>query len=80
MSYKITISEAEAEEILIRQKIEKQAKVLKRLNAVMMRAKDHANTEIAETLGVNVNTVTLWMKIYLKDGVKGLCTLKYDRK
>lgn len=79
MGYRINFYGDAFEEVLNRQRIEKRAKVLRRLNAIIMRSKNHSNKEIAHILGVNENTITYWVKIYLREGIKGLCDLKYEK-
>ncbi len=79
MGYRINITGQAFEEVLNRQRAEKKAKVLRRLNAIIMKSKNHPNKEIAHILGVNENTITYWVKIYLREGVKGLCDLKYEK-
>lgn len=79
MGYRINITGPAFEEVLIRQRAEKNAKVLRRLNAIIMKSKNHPNKEIAHILGVNENTITYWVKIYIREGINGLCNLKYEK-
>ena len=79
MGYKLNVDKVKMEEILSRQRIEKNAKILKRLNCISMKISGLQNKEIAAILGVNENTITNWIKVFIDGGIDELCELKYDR-
>lgn len=45
----------------------------KRLRSVKLFAENHSVAAIAETLSLNKNTVYIFLKLYLREGFKGLC-------
>jgi transposase len=75
MSYAIDLNSHDIEEINHLMKDSKSAKVYRRLSAIKMKSEGMANKDIARILGVNIDTVTDWIKIYISTGVTGLTEL-----
>ena len=52
-----------------------------RLQCIYLAHTGKKNREISDILVVNKNSVTAWMKIYIKDGLDALCRpIDYDRR
>lgn len=75
--YKINISKQELEELKKLKKQEKNKRVYRRLQCIHLAAKGKENKEIADIIGVCVDTVTDWIKIYLDEGIVGICKLDF---
>jgi transposase len=78
MSYTIELSHSEIDFIKDRKRKEKDPKLLRRYQCLFMLHEQYPKKEIAKILGVNIDTVTDWIKIYNKEGLAGLGLLKYD--
>jgi transposase len=52
-------------------------KVYRRIQAFKLIYKGWKYTDIAEFLNVTKETMSNWIKLYKKDGIKGLISLKY---
>jgi len=59
---------------------ERDAKIWRRLQAIYSRNQRIASAVIAQNLSVNVATITEWVRIYLKGGIKALTNLNYDHQ
>lgn len=78
---KITISESDFEEIKLKKKKEKDKKIYRRLQFLHLKHKNKTNKEIADILGVCVDTVTDWARIYSTKGLAGLSQpINYDNR
>ena len=60
-----------------RRAAEKDARLHKRLSALLWLNEGRTRQEVAGLLGVHVRTVKNWLKLYLKGGLNALCTLSY---
>jgi len=78
MSYTITLSAPDIAFVIEKKRKEKDAKLLRRYQCLFMLHEKYPKKEIAGLLGVNIDTVTDWIKIYNKEGLVGLGLLKYD--
>lgn len=78
MSYAITLSQADIAFINERKRKEKDSKLLRRYQCLFMLHEQYPKKEIAKILGVNIDTVTDWIKIYNKEGLAGLGLFKYE--
>ena len=78
---KITISKSDLKEIKLRKKKEKDQKIYRRLQFLHLKSKNKTNKEIADLLGVCVDTITDWTRIYLDKGLSDLCEpINYDNR
>jgi transposase len=75
MSYLISLSSKELQEVDIALKAQKESKVYKRLVSLKMKNHGLSNKEIANILSVHIDTITNWHKLYISLGLKGLCEL-----
>ncbi len=78
MSYKIILPRADVALITAKKRKEKDAKLLRRYQCLSMLHEQYPKKEIAKLLGVNIDTITDWIKIYNKEGLAGLGLLKYE--
>lgn len=78
---KFTISESDIEEIKLKKKKEKDKKIYRRLQFLHLKYKNKTNKEVADIIGVCVDTVTDWARIYSAEGLAGLCQpINYDNR
>lgn len=78
---KIIITESDLKEIKFRKKKEKDKKIYRRLQFLHLKSKGKTNKEIADTVGVYVDTITDWARIYSAKGLAGLCQpINYDNR
>jgi transposase len=77
MSIQISISKEDLLIIKQRKKTETNAKFLRRYLCLSMLSENYLKKDIASTLGVNIDTVTDWIKIYNTSGLQGLGLLHY---
>jgi transposase len=78
MSYTIQLSKAEIALIAEKKRKEKNGKLLRRYQCLSMLHEQYPKKEIARLLGVNIDTITDWIKIYNRDGMDGLTLLRYE--
>ena len=78
MSYTIVLSKSEVLLIAEKKRKEKDAKLLRRYQCLSMLHEQYPKKEIAGLLGVNIDTITDWIKIYNNKGLDGLGLLKYE--
>lgn len=78
MSYTIALSQSDIDFIHERRRKEKDTKLLRRYQCLFMLHEQYPKKEIAKILGVNIDTVTDWIKIYNKEGLAGLGLFKYE--
>lgn len=76
--YKLQLSENENKELQERLKSEKNNKIFRRLQCIHFKSLGFRHKEIAQALGVHVDTVTDWIKLYKSKGLDGLCKLSYE--
>ena len=78
---KINISEHDLKEIKLRKKKEKDKKIYRRLQFLHLKYKGKTNKEISDIIGVCVDTITDWVRIYSNNGLTGLCEpINYDNR
>ena len=65
-------------EIKTKKRKERDAKLLRRYQCLSMLHKNYPKKEVAKLLGVNIDTITDWVKIYTKSGLSGLGLLNYE--
>jgi len=75
--YKLTISKKEMQKLIKYKKIVKSAKLLKRIQAIILKSNGWKHNKIAEFLGVIDDTITAWIKTYINGGIEELINLKY---
>ena len=51
---------------------------MRRYQCLSMLHKNYPKKEVAKLLGVNIDTITDWVKIYTKSGLSGLGLLNYE--
>jgi transposase len=78
MSITISISKDDLNIIKIKRKTEKKVKFLRRYQCLWMLNEQYFKKDIANILGVNIDTITDWIKIYNKSGLAGLGLLNYE--
>lgn len=78
MSYTIDLTPAEIAELKTLRRVEKDGKILRRYQCIWFAHEKFPKKEIASLLAVNIDTVTDWIKLFNKEGLKGLCELRYD--
>jgi transposase len=78
MAYSIVLSANEIVELKKLRRIEKEGKILRRYQCIWMAHEKFPKKEIASTLGVNIDTVTDWIKLFTKVRLEGLCKLHYE--
>ena len=78
MSYTVHLTPADIAEIRILRCEEKDGKILRRYQCILFAHEKFPKKEIAFLLAVNIDTVTDWIKLFNKNGLKGLRELQYD--
>ncbi len=78
MSYQVILSEIDLAIIKTKKRKERDAKLLRRYQCLSMLHENYPKKEVAKLLGVNIDTITDWVKIYTKSGLAGLVLLKYE--
>lgn len=78
MAYSIALSSVEVIELKRLRRSEKDGKILRRYQCIWMAHESLPKKEIASTLGVNIDTVTDWIKLFNKDRLEGLSKLHYE--
>lgn len=76
--YNIELSEKAKQELQERLKKEKNNKIYRRLQCIHFKSLGFKHKVIAEALGVHVDTITNWIKLYKNKGFDGLCKLSYE--
>lgn len=78
MAYSIDLTSKETIELKRLRRIEKDGKILRRYQCIWMAHENFPKKEIASTLGVNIDTVTDWIKLFNKGRLGGLSKLHYE--
>src|ERR1700676_4863885 len=78
MAYSIHLTPSEVLELKRLRRSEKDGKILRRYQCIWMAHENFPKKEIASTLGVNIDTVTDWIKLFNKARLAGLSTLHYE--
>jgi transposase len=78
MAYSVSLTSAEVMELQRLRRTEKDGKILRRYQCIWLAHEHFPKKEIASTLGVNIDTVTDWIKLFNKGRLDSLSCLKYD--
>lgn len=78
--YKIKLTKTELKKLDKLKKQEKNKRIFRRLQCLILSHQGRENKEIADIAGVCVDTVTDWVKLYLDNGISGLCRLDFKNK
>lgn len=78
--YKIKLTNAELKKFEKLKKQEKNKRIFRRLQCLILSHQNKEYKEIADITGVCVDTVTDWIKLYLDKGIFGLCKLDFKDK
>lgn len=78
MAYTIDLSSDEVSELKRLRRSEKDGKILRRYQCIWMAHEGFPKKEIATTLGINIDTVTDWIKLFNKVRLGGLSKLHYE--
>lgn len=78
MAYTIDLSSDEVSELKRLRRSEKDGKILRRYQCIWMAHEGFPKKEIATTLGINIDTVTDWIKLFNKARLGGLSKLHYE--
>ncbi|MFH1191957.1 MAG: helix-turn-helix domain-containing protein [bacterium] len=79
--YKIKLSKSELSKLKSKKKKAKDKKIYLRLQCIYLSHKGKSHKEIVENLGVNKNSVTEWIKIYIEKGMGELSQpIDYNRR
>ena len=78
MSYTIDLTPSEIAELKTLRRVEKDGKILRRYQCIWFAHEKFPKKEIASLLAVNIDTVTDWIKLFNKNGLKGLRELQYE--
>lgn len=78
MAYSISLTSVEVLELKRLRRSEKDVKILRRYQCIWMAYETFPKKEIASTLGVNIDTVTDWIKLFNKNRLGGLSKLHYE--
>ena len=78
MSIIVSITTADLKVISSKRRTEKNAKFSRRYQCLWMLHEQYLKKDIASILGVNIDTITDWIKIYNQSGLVGLGLLNYE--
>jgi transposase len=78
MAYSIVLTSSEVLELKQLRRKEKDGKILRRYQCIWMAHENFPKKEIASTIGVNIDTVTDWIKLFNTVRLKGLSKLHYE--
>ena len=79
--YDINFSKTKLKAIKRKKKEVKDKRILRRLYCLELKAKGMPHKEIADSIGVSQDTITIWVKRYIQKGLNGLCTpINHDRR
>ena len=78
MAYQVVLSAAELTIVKEKKRKEKDAKLLRRYQCLSLLHDRYPKKEVARILHVHIDTVTDWVKLYLKDGLPSIGLLKYE--
>ena len=78
MSYQVILSKTDLAIVKTKKRKERDAKLLRRYQCLSMLHENYPKKEVATLLGVNIDTITDWVKIYTKSGLSGLGLLNYQ--
>jgi transposase len=78
MAITISIRSSDLSIINAKRKSEPLAKFQRRYHCLWLLNEGYLRGDIAKLLGVNIDTITDWIKLYNKEGLNGLGLLKYE--
>ena len=78
MAYTIDLTDKEITVLNKLRKVEKDGKLLRRYQCIWFAHEKYPKKEIAKMLAVNIDTVTDWIKLFIKNRFNGLSTFHYD--
>jgi len=78
--YQIKLSVNELKKVKHLQTSEKNSKVLRRLQALLLLNQGQSHKDVAEALNVCIDTITDWIKLYQAQKLTGLCALQFKDK
>ena len=78
MAYQVVLSPAELAIVKEKKRKEKDAKLLRRYQCLSLLHDQYSKKEVARILNVNIDTVTDWVKLYIKEGLPSVGVLKYE--
>ena len=78
MAYQVVLSPAELAIVKEKKRKEKDAKLLRRYQCLSLLHDQYPKKEVARILNVNIDTVTDWVKLYIKEGLPSVGVLKYE--
>lgn len=78
MSYQVILSKADLDIVKMKKRKERDAKLLRRYQCLSMLHENYPKKEVANLLGVNIDTITDWVKIFNKSGLAGLGLFNYQ--
>ena len=78
MAFTVQLNATAQKELQRRKRNERDAKILRRLLCIEMKALGEANGTIATLCGVCIDTITDWLRLYETGGFSTLCSLQYD--
>jgi transposase len=74
---RIKLLPEEYQRLLAAEKIYRDSKVYRRIQAFKMLHNGHLNKEVAEFFSVDINTISDWINIYRKGGIEAILTFDY---
>ena len=77
---KFPLSEGQKQELEVAEQTTKQIQLLKRIQCLKMRDKGLNNLIISDILGKSDQTISDWVQLYIKEGLKKLLEWKYKGK
>lgn len=78
MAYQVVLTPAELTIVKEKKRKEKDAKLLRRYQCLSLLHDQYPKKEVARILNVNIDTITDWVKLYLKEGLPSIGLLKYE--
>lgn len=80
MQRKLKITSDDLKLIRLKKSEEVSAKIFKRLLALELRATGMKCKEVAELLGVCIDTISDWSNLFVEGGIELLCSLNYESR
>ena len=78
MAYQLVLSSTDLAIVSDKKRKEKDVKLLRRYQCLSMLHENYPKKEISKILGIHVDTVTDWAKIYLTEGLSKLVVFNYE--
>lgn len=81
MAYPVHLTRTELIRVKDKKRKEKNGKLLRRYQCLSLLHDQYSKKEVARILGVSIDTITDWVKLYLTGGLMAIEVLKYaDRR